>query len=80
MKDEWKYIITLQWKDPITNDPTGSTKFPICVEYDQDLEEYIKGWKSRNHRGEKINVTIKPVFDKNKKRKEMNFELCAYAQ
>lgn len=27
--NEWKYMVTLQWKDPNTQQETGQYKFPI---------------------------------------------------
>ena len=78
--NEWKYMVTLLWKDPITQQDTGLHKFPICCEYDEIVEEYIKGWQSRHHQGELIHVVVNPVFDKYKIRCKQEYDLCAYAQ
>lgn len=78
--NEWKYMVTLQWKDPSTQQETGQYKFPICCEFDTEVEDYIKGWKSRNHRGELIHVIVNPIFDKFKIRSRKEYDLCAYPQ
>lgn len=78
MRDVWLYLVTLRWQDPRTKEFTGQEKFPICVEYDDEVEDYIRGWKSRHHQGETIYVTVNPVFDKNNEREKTEFELCAY--
>lgn len=80
MLDKWLYMVTLKWYDPRTKQFTGQTKFPISVEYDDEVEDYIRGWKSRHHQGETIFVTINPVFDQNNERDKTELKLCAYAQ